>query len=130
MRLDPTPTIEGNDGPIYMVVTELGPDTIMINEVDKVSKMIVMTSSLSLVFDDSTDDDNKKIKELIQVSHEVAPSVPPPFKSTTATKQTKICYVVSRCGIVQSIPHIVLFSVGRNKICASTSCDSSLRGVP
>lgn len=94
MRLDPTPTIEGNDGPIYMVVTELGPDTIMINEVDKVSKMIVMTSSLSLVFDDSTDDDNKKIKELIQVSHEVAPSVPPPFKSTTATKQTKISQVI------------------------------------
>ena len=50
-----------------MVVTEMAPDTILINEVDKASRKIVMTSSLSLVKDATTG----TVKELIQISHEV-----------------------------------------------------------
>ena len=59
MRLDSTAE---DGGPIYMILTELGPDTILINEVDKASKKIIMTSSLSVV---------NGGKELVQVSHEV-----------------------------------------------------------
>ena len=52
-----------------MVITELDPDTIFINEVDKTSGRIVMTSSLSLVTDYTADN---SVLQLIQVSHEVA----------------------------------------------------------
>jgi hypothetical protein len=51
-------------GPIYMNLTELAPDTILINEVEAVSGKIIMTSSLSLV-------EGKNGLELTQVSHEV-----------------------------------------------------------
>lgn len=57
-RLDPT--FEG--GPMYMVLTELAPDTVLLNEVDKASGKIVMTSSLSIT-------DNQD--EIVQVSHEI-----------------------------------------------------------
>jgi len=68
-RLDPPPADENgtSGGPIHMVVTEMAPDTILINEVDKASRKIVMTSSLNLVKDPVSG----KIKELIQISHEV-----------------------------------------------------------
>jgi len=49
-------------GPIYMVLTELAPDTVLINEVEKLSGKIIMTSSLSVINDG---------KELVQISHEV-----------------------------------------------------------
>mmetsp|Transcript_13761 Transcript_13761/g.28834 ORF Transcript_13761/g.28834 Transcript_13761/m.28834 type:complete len:267 (+) Transcript_13761:86-886(+) len=67
MKLD---SIEG-DGPIYTVITELKPDTILINELDKATGRVVMTSSLSLVVDQSA---AKSVTELIQVSHEVGSS--------------------------------------------------------
>jgi hypothetical protein len=51
----------GGDGPIYMLLTELAPDTILINEMDQASGNVVLTASLSLVGND----------ELVQVSHEV-----------------------------------------------------------
>lgn len=63
LRLD---AVDGN-GPIYMVVTELAPDTILINEVDSASGKIVLTASLSLV----TGGVSSRVNELIQVSHEV-----------------------------------------------------------
>mmetsp|Transcript_2947 Transcript_2947/g.3327 ORF Transcript_2947/g.3327 Transcript_2947/m.3327 type:complete len:341 (+) Transcript_2947:49-1071(+) len=67
-RLDPPILEDGTSGgPIHMVVTEMAPDTILINEVDKASRKIVMTSSLSLVKDVTTG----TIQELIQISHEV-----------------------------------------------------------
>jgi len=68
-RLDP-PTLEDgtSGGPIHMVVTEMSPDTILINEVDKATRKIVMTSSLSLVKDPTNP---SVIRELIQISHEV-----------------------------------------------------------
>ena len=74
MRLD-SPKSKNEDGtsssgPVFMVVTEMSPDTIMINEVEKVSGMIIMTSSLSVVYNDAGD----RVKELIQVSHEVSSS--------------------------------------------------------
>jgi hypothetical protein len=63
LRLD---AAEGN-GPIYMVLTELAPDTILINEVDQASGKVVLTASLSLVTGADRD-------ELVQVSHEVGDS--------------------------------------------------------
>eukprot|EP00536_Pseudo-nitzschia_multiseries_P006613 jgi/Psemu1/15723/gm1.15723_g len=64
MRLDST----ASSGPIYTVITELAPDTVLINEVDRANGRIVMTSSLSLVVDPN---DENTITELVQVSHEV-----------------------------------------------------------
>jgi len=58
-----------SDAPIYTVITELDCDTILINEIDKGSGRIVMSSSLSLVTDYTVD---STVVELIQVSHEVA----------------------------------------------------------
>jgi len=58
-----------NDGPIHTVLTEIDPDTILINEVDKASGRIVMISSLSLVTDYTAD---SMVVQIIQVSHEVA----------------------------------------------------------
>ena len=65
MRLDPT----SETGPISMVISELEPDTILINEVDRATERIVMTSSLSLVTDYTADN---TVLQLIQVSHELA----------------------------------------------------------
>ena len=66
-----------NGGPINMVLTEIDPDTILINEVDKASGRIVMISSLSLVTDHTAD---SMVVQLIKVSHEVAaaPKTAPP----------------------------------------------------
>ena len=58
MRLEST----DEEGPIYMVLTELSPDTVLLNEVDKQSRKIVMTASISLVASG---------QELVQVSHEL-----------------------------------------------------------
>jgi hypothetical protein len=65
LRLD---AAQANGGPIYMILTELAPDTILINEVDSASGKIVMTSSLSLV---TTGGVSGRVVELVQVSHEV-----------------------------------------------------------
>ncbi len=54
-----------DDGPIYMLLTELAPDTILINEIEKSSGRTIMTASLSIV-----EKDNGEM-ELIQISHEV-----------------------------------------------------------
>jgi hypothetical protein len=62
LRLD----AEDGNGYIYMMLTELAPDTILINEVDRASGKIVMTASLSVVTGAG-----KELVELIQVSHEV-----------------------------------------------------------
>ncbi len=54
-----------NDGPIIMKISEIIPDTILINEVEKNSGRIIMTSSISIV---------QTIRgglELVGVSHEV-----------------------------------------------------------
>ena len=67
MRLDPVST----EGPIYMILTELDPDTIMINEVDRATHKLVMTSSVSLVTDPA---DDNTVMQLILVSHEVVAS--------------------------------------------------------
>ena len=68
MRLDST---DAEGGPIYTVITELAPYTILINEVDKSTGTVVMTSSLSLVTDAVNE---STITELIQISHEVGTS--------------------------------------------------------
>lgn len=55
-------------GPIYMIVTELPPDTVLINEIETATGNIVMTSSLSIIAS------SKKVgavDELVQISHEV-----------------------------------------------------------
>ena len=59
LRLDSTAP---DGGPIYMLLTEVLPDTVLINEVEKSSEKIIMTSSLSIVNGGN---------ELVQVSHEV-----------------------------------------------------------
>lgn len=59
LRLDSTAT---DGGPVYMKLTELAPDTILINEIEKASGKIIMTSSVSIV---------NEGRELVQVSHEV-----------------------------------------------------------
>lgn len=53
-----------NDGPIIMKISEIIPDTILINEVEKDSGRIIMTSSISLV-------QTSRGFELVGVSHEV-----------------------------------------------------------
>lgn len=58
MRLDPVE----EEGPVYMVLTELAPDTLLLNEVERASGKIILTSSLSIVNGGS---------EIVQVSHEV-----------------------------------------------------------
>lgn len=55
-------------GPIYMMLTELAPDTVLINEVEKETGEIVMTSSLSVM---SAYRSGASETELVQVSHEV-----------------------------------------------------------
>jgi len=62
MRLESTDEETGETGPIYMVLTEVSPDTILINEVVKETGHIVMTSSLSLV---------NGGEEIVHVSHEI-----------------------------------------------------------
>lgn len=51
-------------GPIVMKVSEIGPDTILINEIEKASGRVIMTSSISIV-------ETSKGLELVSVSHEV-----------------------------------------------------------
>ena len=53
-----------NDGPIIMKISEIIPDTILINEVEKDSGRVIMTSSISLV-------QTSRGLELVGVSHEV-----------------------------------------------------------
>jgi hypothetical protein len=53
-----------NDGPIVMKLSEIAPDTILINEVEKESSKIIMTSSISIV-------QTQRGTELVGVSHEV-----------------------------------------------------------
>lgn len=52
------------DGPIVMKLSEIAPDTILINEVEKESGKIIMTSSISCV-------QTQRGMELVGVSHEV-----------------------------------------------------------
>lgn len=52
-------------GPIRMQLTELGTDTILVNEIEEATGKIILTSSLSIV-EGSTNG-----TELIQISHEV-----------------------------------------------------------
>ena len=54
-----------NDGPIIMKISEIIPDTILINEIEKNSGRIIMTSSISLVHT------SRGGLELVGVSHEV-----------------------------------------------------------
>ncbi len=54
-----------DDGPIFMLLTEIAPDTILINEIEKNSGRTILTASLSIV-----EKDNGEM-ELIQISHEV-----------------------------------------------------------
>lgn len=55
-------------GPIYMLLTELAPDTVLINEIEKATGNIIMTSSLSVV---TVYNNGASETELVQVSHEV-----------------------------------------------------------
>jgi hypothetical protein len=52
-------------GPISMKITELAPDTILINEVEEATGKTILTASVSLV-------KGSKGMELVQVSHEVS----------------------------------------------------------
>ena len=52
-----------------MVLTELAPDTILLNEVEQETGRIILTTTLSLVPD-----------ELIQSSHEIGPSATMPLE--------------------------------------------------
>lgn len=51
-------------GPIRMLLTEVGSDTILINEVEEATGKTILTASLSIT-------EGPKGKEVIQVSHEV-----------------------------------------------------------
>jgi len=57
MRLDAV-----EEGPIYMTVAELYPDTVLVNEIEAMSGKVVMTTSVSVV---------NGGEELVMVSHEV-----------------------------------------------------------
>ncbi|KAL7456456.1 hypothetical protein ACHAWC_008621 [Mediolabrus comicus] len=54
-----------NDGPIIMKISEIIPDTILINEIEKDTGRIIMTSSISIVHT------SRGGLELVGVSHEV-----------------------------------------------------------
>eukprot|EP01083_Nonionella_stella_P202092 738655_1 len=56
---------EDGTGPIYMLLTELAPDTILLNEVEEATGKTILTASLSVI------DKGNGDMELIQVSHEV-----------------------------------------------------------
>mmetsp|Transcript_27092 Transcript_27092/g.41493 ORF Transcript_27092/g.41493 Transcript_27092/m.41493 type:complete len:241 (+) Transcript_27092:103-825(+) len=56
---------EDGSGPIYMLLTELAPDTILLNEIEEATGKTILTASLSVI------DKGNGIMELIQVSHEV-----------------------------------------------------------
>jgi len=51
-------------GPIYMLLTEVAPDTILINEVEEASGRTILTASISVV-------EGRKGMELVQISHEI-----------------------------------------------------------
>jgi len=51
-------------GPIYMMISEIERDTIIINEIEESTGKIILTASISLL-------DGKEGMELIQISHEV-----------------------------------------------------------
>ena len=57
IRLDPV----NEDSPYYTVLTEVPPDTILLNEVDKATNKVIFTASVSIANPD----------ELIQVSHDI-----------------------------------------------------------
>jgi hypothetical protein len=57
IRLDPI----SEDSPFYTVLTEVPPDTILLNEVDKATNKVIFTASVSIANPD----------ELIQISHDV-----------------------------------------------------------
>jgi len=57
IRLDPI----SEDSPYYTVLTEVPPDTILLNEVDKATNKVIFTASVSIANPD----------ELIQVSHDI-----------------------------------------------------------
>ena len=59
-------------GPIYMIVTELPPDTVLINEIETATGNIVMTSSLSII---ANSQKVGVVDELVQVSHEVGDGI-------------------------------------------------------
>ena len=60
MRLDPT----SDNSSLRMVLTELPPDTMLIQEVEKFSGRVVVTSSLSLA-----GKKKKMVDEIVQASH-------------------------------------------------------------
>jgi hypothetical protein len=57
IRLDPI----NEDSPYYTVLTEVPPDTILLNEVDKATNKVIFTASVSIA----------NPEELIQVSHDI-----------------------------------------------------------
>lgn len=59
IRLDPV----SEDSPFYTVLTEVPPETILLNEVDKATNKVIFTASVTLASED----------ELVQISHEVEP---------------------------------------------------------
>ncbi len=65
-----------------MAIGEVDPDTLLINEVDKATENIVMTSSLSLV-----SAMHSAVTELIMVSHEIA--------AATSREDSDNCSVVT-----------------------------------
>jgi len=68
-RLDP---VDAN-GPIYLRLAELAPDTILLQEFNKTDSRVVLTSSISLVEDVHTG-----ALELVQVAHEAGDEPGPP----------------------------------------------------
>lgn len=59
IRLDPIT----EESPFYTVLTEVPPETILLNEVDKATNKVIFTASVSIASED----------ELVQISHEVEP---------------------------------------------------------
>lgn len=59
----PTMRLESvEEGPIYMTVSEMYPDTVLVNEIEGVTGKVVMTTSVSIV---------NGGEELVMVSHEI-----------------------------------------------------------
>lgn len=60
------------EGPIYMVLTEIVPDTILLNEIEKETGNVIMTSSISIP---TSTPSTVGADELMQISHEIGDNV-------------------------------------------------------
>ena len=74
-RLDPL----DEEGPIYLRLVEVAPDTVLLQEFNKTDERVVLTGSISVAADG---------EEIVQVAHELADQPGPPVKGYQILRMT------------------------------------------